>query len=271
MKATLERTIHNPGTETEKEIASLGAWFHNLHLPDGTQTAPDHPLGDFPRFKWNEISPHFPRNMTGYRVLDIGCNAGFYSFEFAKRGADVLGVDIDPSYLRQAEWAKKKFKLDQKVRFRQMKVYELITLKEQFDIVLFMGVFYHLRHPLLALDIVSTLFTDFFVFQTLTLPGDDVYNTSADMKIDERYLMYNHGWPKMAFIENALEGDFTNWWAPNLACIEAMVRSCGMEVFKKPAHEIYFCRQKEGFDKVLVEQELQTLFPLIKSDGAVDD
>ena len=46
------------------------------------QTAPDHFLGDFPRFKWLEIAPHIPEDLKGWRVLDIGCNAGFYSFEW---------------------------------------------------------------------------------------------------------------------------------------------------------------------------------------------
>ena len=43
----------------------LGPWFHNLHLPDGVQTAPDHPLGDFPRWKWEEIAPHLPVSPKG--------------------------------------------------------------------------------------------------------------------------------------------------------------------------------------------------------------
>ena len=40
-----------------REVDDLGPWFHNLHLPDGTETAPDHPLGDFPAFKWAELAP----------------------------------------------------------------------------------------------------------------------------------------------------------------------------------------------------------------------
>ncbi|HEX2099456.1 MAG TPA: DUF1698 domain-containing protein, partial [Candidatus Synoicihabitans sp.] len=65
----------------------LAPWFHNIHLPDGTQTAPNHPLGDFPRFKWQQIADHLPHDLTGWRVLDIGCNAGFYTVELARRGA----------------------------------------------------------------------------------------------------------------------------------------------------------------------------------------
>lgn len=76
-------------TSTARDIERLAPWFHNLHLPDGTQTAPHHPLGDFPKFKWQQISPHVPVDLHGRQVLDIGCNAGYYSLELAKRGAQV--------------------------------------------------------------------------------------------------------------------------------------------------------------------------------------
>lgn len=91
-----------PGTRKRQQISELGPWFHNLHLPDGTQTAPDHFLGDFPRFKWEALAPHLPADLTGWTALDIGCNAGFYTFELARRGAQVLGIDLNPHYLAQA-------------------------------------------------------------------------------------------------------------------------------------------------------------------------
>ena len=76
----------DPNTnDLEQRIKELSPWFHNLHLPDGTQTAPDHFLGDFPSYKWREIASCLPEDLTGWRALDIGCNAGFYSFELARR------------------------------------------------------------------------------------------------------------------------------------------------------------------------------------------
>src|SRR3546814_4790194 len=89
----------------DDQVAALGPWFHNLHLPDGTETAPDHPLGDFPAFKWRQVADRLPADLSGWTVLDIGCNAGFYSFELAKRCAAVTGIDIYPGYLRQARLA----------------------------------------------------------------------------------------------------------------------------------------------------------------------
>ncbi|MFC6997482.1 TIGR04290 family methyltransferase [Rufibacter roseus] len=224
-----------------QEIAELGPWFHNLHLPDGTQTAPNHTLGDFPAFKWEQIKEHIPQDLSGWRVLDIGCNAGFYTIELAKRGASVLGIDVDPHYLRQAEWVAKQFGLDDKVEFKQMQVYDVAHLEEKFDLIWYMGVLYHLRYPLLSLDILSQKVTRLMVFQTLTMPGEEVTKLPEDIDFHGREIMLENGYPKMAFIENKLAGDVTNWWAPNHACIEAMLRSCGLKVTQRPGHEVYLC------------------------------
>jgi tRNA (mo5U34)-methyltransferase len=152
---TMERNLRNPRTEVEREIVTLGPWFHNLHLPGGVQTAPDHPLGDFPQYKWQHMAPYVPNDLTGCSALDIGCNAGFYSFELARRGADVTAIDTGERYLSQAAWAAEKLGLAGRIRFQLMDVYDLASLKQTFDLVLFLGVFYHLRYPLLGLDLVT--------------------------------------------------------------------------------------------------------------------
>ncbi|MBW3667476.1 MAG: methyltransferase domain-containing protein, partial [Actinobacteria bacterium] len=103
-------------TATAAEIRALGPWFHNLHLPGGEQTAPDHALGDFPTRLWRVIAPALDEDLRGTSVLDIGCNAGFYSFELARRGAEVVAIDPDPHYLRQARWAAQRMGLEDRVR-----------------------------------------------------------------------------------------------------------------------------------------------------------
>jgi tRNA (mo5U34)-methyltransferase len=233
---------HEPAQrDLQREIAALGRWFHNLHLPDGTQTAPDHPLGDFPGYKWKHLSEHIPHDLSGWKVLDIGCNAGFYSFEMVKRGATVTGIDSDPRYLAQAEWAARQFNLADRVTFRQMQVYDLAHVNEMFDLVLFMGVFYHLRYPTLALDIVAQRVNRMMVFQTLTIPGTEVIESTDGVDFSNREVMLEPGWPKMAFIENRFANDPTNWWVPNHACVEAMLRASGMQVTQALGHEIYLC------------------------------
>jgi tRNA (mo5U34)-methyltransferase len=225
----------------EHEIAELAPWFHNLHLPDGIETAPSHFLGDFPRYKWQALAPHLPPRMDGWTALDIGCNAGYYSFELARRGAHVTGIDVDPHYLRQAEWAARQLGLEEDIEFREMQVYDLAAEEKVYDLVLFMGVFYHLRYPLLGLDIVARRTGRTMVFQTLTTPGMEVYPDTWDHPIHERQALRDPGWPKMAFIEHRFASDPTNWWVPNHAAVEALLRSSGMTVRSHLGHEIYLC------------------------------
>jgi tRNA (mo5U34)-methyltransferase len=225
----------------DAEIGALAPWFHNLHLPDGRQTAPDHPLGDFPSFKWRAIAPHVPADLAGWTALDIGCNAGFYSFELARRGARVTGLEIDPHYLEQARWASRQYGLEDAATFRQGSVYDLEGSSERWDLVLFMGVLYHLRHPLLALDAVAAVVGRLLVLQTLTMPGDEQAEPPPDLGLDDRERLLDPGWPKMAFVERRLEDDETNWWAPNAACVVAMARSAGLSVDAHPAHEVWLC------------------------------
>lgn len=235
-----------PGGVHGRMIAGLAPWFHNIHLPNGEQTAPHHPLGDFPRTKWEQIAPEIPADLSGKTALDIGCNAGFYSIELARRGARVHAIDHDTRYLRQAEWAASICGVRSRIRFQRLSVYALgraePDVPRTFDIVLFLGVFYHLRYPLLGLDLAVSRARDLFVFQTLETPDKARVETPEDMAIDEREQLDRPGWPRMAFMERSLASDPTNWWAPNAACCEAVLRSAGLSIASRPADEIYVCR-----------------------------
>lgn len=241
MAETLERHFQNPRTATEREIAEMGPWFHNLHLPDGTQTAPDHPLGDFPAFKWEAIEPHIPPDLSGVRVLDVGCNAGYYTLQMARRGAEVHAIDLDERYLDQARWAAGQFDLKGEITFEQMQVYDLARRNERYDVVLFLGVFYHLRYPLLALDLLARATLETLVFQSLSAPEAEGEADLRDRAIDDREALMAAGWPKMAFVEGRFAGDPTNWWVPNAAAMEAMLRSSGLRVVARPEGEIFLC------------------------------
>jgi tRNA (mo5U34)-methyltransferase len=237
----MSSTTSSAKVSRERQIAELGPWFHNLHFPDGVQTAPNHFLGDFPSYKWAHLADLLPQDLSGWSALDVGCNAGFYSFELAKRGAKVTGIDSEPLYLKQAAWVARELGLEQRVEFRQTSVYELGRSDTTYDLVLFMGVFYHLRHPLLALDILASKVKRRMVFQTLTSPGTEVFEAPPDMPIMEREAMLEPGWPKMAFIEKRLASDMSNWWAPNHSAVLALLRSSGLRVIEQPGHEIYLC------------------------------
>jgi tRNA (mo5U34)-methyltransferase len=231
-------------SEVEKKIVELGPWFHNLSLL-GVQTAPDHFLGDYPSIKWRNFQHAIPEDLTGMSVLDIGCNGGFYSIEMKRRGAArVLGVDHDSQYLDQARFAAEVLGFD--IEFRTFSVYELPSLKERFDIVLFMGVFYHLRHPLLALDILRQHVTkDWLVFQSMLRGSRSVMRLEDDYPFSETGMFDHPGFPKMHFIEQSYSQDPTNWWIPNRSCAEAVLRSSGFKIVDAPEPEVFICRCDE--------------------------
>lgn len=175
-------------------------------------------------------------------VLDIGCNGGFYSIEMKRRGAKrVLGIDHDQQYLDQARFAAEILGLD--IAFEQLSVYQAHTLNERFDLVLFMGVFYHLRYPLLALDLLRQyVVNDWFVFQSMLRGSRTVPPIKEDYPFSERTIFDQPGFPQMHFIENRYSEDPTNWWIPNRACAEAVLRSAGFKIESVPEAEVFVCR-----------------------------
>ena len=223
-------------------VEALAPWFHNMDL-GGVRTAPDHFLYDHPNEKWRRFAHAVPSDLTGRSVLDIGCNAGFYSLEMKRRGAArVLGIDSDDRYLDQARLAAEVTAQD--VEFRKLSVYDLALLGERFDLVIFMGVLYHLRHPLLALDLIHEhVADDLLLYQSMQRGSADVAEVAADYDFFDQDHFDTPGYPKLHFIEHQYSGDWTNWWAPNAACSAAMLRSAGFEVLDHPEGEVFVCRR----------------------------
>ncbi len=224
-----------------KRIEELGPWFHNLTLK-GIATAPGHFLGDYPAVKFASFRHAIPQDMRGMTVLDIGCNAGFYSMEMKRRGADrVVGIDVDPRYLRQARFAAEVN--DFKIEFRELAVWDVAKLGERFDFVIFMGVLYHLRHPLLALDLIHEhVARDWMLFQSMQRGSEELVRVEEDYEFSGPAPFEDPGYPKMHFIEHRYAHDETNWWVPNRSCVEAMLRSSGFKIEARPEHEVYLCR-----------------------------
>jgi tRNA (mo5U34)-methyltransferase len=230
--------------EIQRRVRELGPWFHNLNL-HGVQTAPDHFLGDYPMVKWRRFANALPQNLRGKTVLDIGCNGGFYSIEMKRRGAErVVGIDTEDLYLSQAGFAAAVCRLD--IDFRKLSVYDVGELGEKFDLVLFMGVFYHLRHPLLALDLIREhVVKDLMVFQSMQRGSDSVECLESDYPFREEAIFARPDFPCLYFIEKKYSGDPTNWWIPNRACAEALLRSAGFSIEAHPETEVYICRRAE--------------------------
>jgi tRNA (mo5U34)-methyltransferase len=228
--------------QIRRRVKELGPWFHNLDL-GGVRTAPEHFLGDYPQIKWRLFQDALPADLSGRTVLDVGCNGGFYSIEMKRRGAArVVGIDFDETYLAQARFAAEVSGVD--IELRNLSVYDVARLGERFDVVLFMGVLYHLRHPLLALDLLHEhVVGDLLVFQSLMRGSPDAEPLQPDYSFWETAVFDSPTFPRLHFIEKKYTGDPTNWWIPNRAGAEAMLRSAGFEVLAHPEDEVFVCRR----------------------------
>lgn len=268
--------LHNPGNETlmvaepgasgtshldrdtlARRIGELGEWFHNINL-FGVNTAPQHFLGDFPNVKWKYISAAIPEDLTGATVLDIGCNGGFYSLEMKRRGAArVIGIDVDDRYLNQARFAAETLGLE--IEFEKRSVYDVDSISGQFDYVLFMGVFYHLRYPLFALDKVVKKVGGKLLFQTMIRGSEQAQQWEKNYHFWNKEIFKSWDFPAMYFIENKYADDPTNWWIPNVAAAEAMLRSSGLEIMAHPELETWVCepRTAQRNGEYILDMELK--------------
>lgn len=228
--------------EIKRRVDALSPWFHDMDL-GGVRTAPEHFLYGYPETKFAHFAHALPADLSGRSVLDIGCNAGFYSIKMKERGARrVLGIDTDERYLAQARLAAQLKGAE--IEFRRLSVYDVGLLDEQFDLVIFMGVLYHLRYPLLALDLIyEHAARDLLLFQSMQRGSDQIDPVNSDYGFFATEHFASPGYPKLHFIEHAYSDDASNWWAPNAACSMAMLRSAGFEILDRPESEVYLCRR----------------------------
>jgi len=185
-------------------------WWHSFEFPDGSTVEGVCSLAGL-RNRIDQFP--IPAELRGKRVLDIGTWDGWYAFEMERRGAEVVAIDCWDNPLFHEAHAR----LGSRVEYGQFDVYDLTPERiGRFDIVLFMGVLYHLKHPLLALERVCALTTDMAAVESFILrerhrPGDDV----------ERR-------PVMEFYEtDEMGGQIDCWTAPSLPCLMAFCRTAG--------------------------------------------
>jgi len=193
----------------QAEIAKIPFWYHRIDLGDGIVTPGRADT------KWGQTGDFIgmPSSLSGKTVLDIGAWDGFYSFEAERRGAKrVLATD-------QFAWttpeAKAGFTLARralKSTVEDMNVDVMDLSAERvgvFDVVMFLGVLYHMRHPMLAMEKVASV-----------TGGQLIVETHVDLLDVTR--------PAMAFYPGSeLSGDATNWCGPNPAMVLAMLQVAG--------------------------------------------
>jgi tRNA (mo5U34)-methyltransferase len=195
----------DPNRKKLEELARLG-WYHSMELPDG-RVIPGFQSLEVLRKRLAQFP--VPGDLRGKRALDIGAWDGWFSFELERRGAQVMAVDSTPferfRIARDLLASQAEYRIDDVCRLSPAKI-------GTFDIVMFLGVLYHLKHPLLALEKVCELSTDMVCVESF-VSGD-----SADPAAK----------PSMEFYETTeLCGQFDNWVGPNTACLLAMCRTAG--------------------------------------------
>jgi tRNA (mo5U34)-methyltransferase len=123
-----------------------------------------------------------------------------------------------------------------------------------------MGVLYHLRHPLLALDLLHEFVCrDRLVFQSMLRGSEAPGNVKPDYPFSQKSQFDEDSYPRLYFVEHKYSGDPTNWWIPNRSCAEAMLRSAGFDVEANPEDEVFICRRRAADDTIaaLRRQELR--------------
>ncbi len=209
-------------------VAEHGRWWHEIELAPGIVTPGD----DSNRMKLPILDAlGLPGDLRGMRALDVGCSDGYFSFELEKRGAGVVAIDFVPETYSGFATARKI--LDSKVEYRMENVYNLSpeTFGE-FDVILFLGVLYHLRKPLAALD----------ALRSVMKPGGQLF--VGTMLIDEFFLLPDGTATTLdavnpvlksvplwqAYPGDSLNGDFTNCFAPNRRALEVALEEAQFRV-----------------------------------------
>lgn len=219
-------------------IDELSPWYQNIELESGVWTNPA--LPDHPRRRWEAIQP-FLSDVKDKTVLDIGCNAGFFSIQLKRLGARrVVGVDNDPNVLKQAAFLARHFSVDIEVYERE--AYDILDFG-RFDIVLCLGILYHLRHPLLLLDNVRQICAGRLFVQMVLRGASGDFVPLADHAITEAEIFDVPEYPRLFFVERMINGDHSNWWFANRSCLLAMVRSAGFtDIQPTSQSETFVCR-----------------------------
>ena len=227
--------------EVEEIIQRLGPWYHNVVLAPGVMTNPPNP--DYPASRWRVLDQAIPKDLKGKSVLDIGCNSGFFSLEMKTRGADrVVGVDIMPHLLAQSRFGSHWF--EQPLELYECGAYDVDSLGSSFDVVMFIGVLYHLKHPLYALEKIASICKDTMYFQSVVRgPAGDV-DPADDYPVSEVAVFDQLAWPKLYFIEKKFNGDESNWWFATRSALKAMLRTAGFRTVEDTTNsEIFVCRK----------------------------
>ncbi len=226
----------NPPSPEEAEafIKAQPFWYHRMYLGNGIYTMPP----TFPDCVWALLKPAFPADLQGASLLDVGCNAGFFSVLARLRGAGrILGVESVDFFAAQAEYIRSIWQMD--IEYRLMDAHDIGLIDETFDLVMFAGILYHLKNPLLVLEEVGRRCRDAVVVETEVIPEDprNLIIARIGGRGQARLTPTAKGFMKF-YESDELNEDGSNWWAPDTACLLGMLRVAGFRHFSRPVYHV---------------------------------
>jgi len=238
--------------QAEMEVRSLGWWYQYFELPSGVWTGDGQAPSYQPETRWRLIEPHVPKDLSGQTVLDAGGNAGYFSVQMKLRGAKRC-VLVEPveEFALQARYVAREFQVKLEIVKEDIHTY-CLTTEDRFDYVFFLGIFYHLKYPVLVLDRLAEMTKRTMFFQSLLTGSQDQLPPQAadDPDCSEDTNIYHPAFPRMMFIEHLYNGDPTNWWIPNHTALESLIHSAGLRVIARPHPEVIVAEPEVYFGKV---------------------
>jgi len=254
----------------ERRVRELGWWYQHFELPAGVVTGNGQSPAYLPETRWRLIEPYVPANLHGKTVLDTGGNAGYFSVQMMKRGARRC-VLVEPfvEFSEQARFVADVYNFKIQVINEDIHTF-CLTTAEQFDYVIFLGLFYHLKYPGVVLDRLAEMTRQRMYFQSRVISEEiATHATRPDYVQDEDdRLLADPAFPKMLFIEQLYNGDPTNWWIPTSSALEPLLRSSGMKVVARPHPQLIVAEPDQPPGKVVLDRKL--VFPKYgKRGGAV--
>jgi len=239
-------------SQIQAEVERLAPWFHCIDLGAGLVTKSQSAIGEpveHPRATWEKVKACVPADLTGQTVLDVGCNAGFYSIEMKRRGAArVLGLDSQRDLIRQAEFVRNVLGLD--IEYQRKSVYDLDPFAMgQFDVTLALGLIYHCKHLVLALEKLFLITRRLLVLETAIYPPEKAPESFEYEEGGERPTLH-----PLAYIENHPEGKEAvyNWFLPSIAALTALLKNIGFDEIQvlpaaNPDRVVVSCRKSQPF------------------------
>ena len=253
-------------SEIEGEVRALGWWYQDFELPCGVRTGNGEEPSYRPETRWKLLEAYIPSDLAGQSVLDVGGNAGYFSIQMMLRGAQRC-VLVEPylEFARQAEFAARQFEVKVEIVNEDVHTY-CLTTEERFDYVLFLGLFYHLKYPVLVLDRLAEMTKRRMLFQSHLIDSEhERYQAQSNYaRGADDALLNDPAFPRLLFIENLYNSDPTNWWIPNSSALEPLLRSAGLKVIARPHPQLLVAEPETYFGKVTYKK---LVFPRYGKQG----